>query len=163
MLKPGCSANTRTASIFASSMRPSFTSAAASAISWARPPVPLPRTVTVSSPPAMMQAGRATGLPDEAISRAMAPNSLAAPVASPVSVLDRIRGRSPACFAARATASTAWLLFPMSWFWTRRKRREPGFGVSACIPRRPSSKWLRTRVGTACQSRYRRRTMQASL
>src|SRR2546430_10018168 len=57
--------------------------AQARAISWFRPPMPCPRTVTVVSPAARTHAGALMGLPVRPISRAIAAKNLAISLASP--------------------------------------------------------------------------------
>src|ERR1019366_1523223 len=57
----------------------------ASAISWFRPPFPLPRSVTVVSPPAMRHAGGRSGNPLRAMSSPIPRSASAASRASPVS------------------------------------------------------------------------------
>jgi hypothetical protein len=68
---------------------------APTAISWLRPPLPSPRTVTVVSPPARKQTGGGTGCPLSTHSRRTATRARATSRASPSSRVVRTTGRNP--------------------------------------------------------------------
>ncbi len=75
---------------------PSILSAAPRATSWFRPPVPLPATVTVVSPPTTMPAGLGTGFPVDETSWARAARTVPTCLASPSTWDDRKRVWRPA-------------------------------------------------------------------
>ncbi len=120
--------------------RPAISNAAEAANSWARPPFPRPVTVTVVSPPAITQHGRFK-LPDPSvIALARSVNCFAATRASPMTGWETDLVWSPACCAARATASSIIRLLPTMWCCTERNLREPGFRVSGASPFWPRCK-----------------------
>ena len=106
---------------------------AASASSWLRPPRPDPRSVTVVSPPAMMQAGRGSGWPLSASSRATAASIRPASRASACRKVVSSSVLKPAARAAASAASAAWRLLPTIRLCTRAKRGSPGLSVSAYL------------------------------
>ncbi len=138
---------------------PASSTAAASAISWLRPPFPLPLIVTVVSPPATMQAGGAIGLPVCRASRAMQASKRPASLASPASDVVSRSGAYPSDAAFRMAASTA-----SPFDATREIACLPGrlFGVSGMRPATPSPMRRMTEPGTLSMSEYRSSTSCAS-
>jgi hypothetical protein len=137
-------------------------SAAATAISWFRPPCPGPRTVTVVSPPARRQTGRPVGWPEATHSRSTANRARAASRASPSSREVKRSGRKPHRRASRAAASRLSRLLPTTWARTLRKIGSPGLGVSGRRARIPARRCARTAAGTRGRMPRRLRTPKAS-
>ena len=136
------------------SLLPARSMAAASTNSWFLPPSPLPRSVTVVSPPEIRHSGGFRGRPVARTSRAMAACIRATSRASPSITVESTTGRSPNSRAFRAAASTASRLLPTIRLVVRSKAGSPGLGVSAISPRTPRSIRSRTAAGIRSRSPY---------
>src|SRR5215217_8234590 len=114
---------------------PSSSTASASTNSWFGPPVPLPRTVTVASPPETMAHGGGAGLPLASTSLTIAAYIEAAPRASPVRVVVRSSGAYPSSPAFFVAASAACQPPPQIQFTTFSKMGSSDAGVSSAVRR----------------------------
>ena len=108
-----------------------------------RPPRPVPRTVTVVSPPESSTQGAGSGWPVATTDRAMPAMTLPTSAASPSSASPRISGVTPASLATAAAASSDSCGVAIMMVSTPASRGSPGFGVSS----RAAARWARTEAG----------------
>ena len=110
-----------------------------------RPPRPLPRRVTVVSPPDSSTQGAGTGWPWRATCRAMPASTLPTSRASPSSESTRMKGVTPAWRATWAAASSAICGAAIMRTWAPARRASPGLMDSP----RPLSSTARTGAGSS--------------
>ena len=104
--------------------------ASASRNSVLRPPLPLPLSVIVVSPPEISTQGGCSGWPRVAHWRAMPACTSATSRDSPSIESPRMTGVTPASRATAAAASSEACGVAIMMFSTRARRLSPGFGVS---------------------------------
>ncbi|MBA7716455.1 hypothetical protein ES703_125528 [subsurface metagenome] len=112
--------------------------AAARPNSWFLPPRPLPRIVTVVSPPEIMHAGGGIGRPVLTISLAMALCTNATSLVSPSTAEERIRVSYPSACAFSLAASRANILLPTIILKTGSNTGSFALGVSGIWPSSPA-------------------------
>ncbi len=110
---------------------PSSAMASASRNSVLRPPLPLPLSVMVVSPPEISTQGGFSGWPRSLHCRAMPAWTSATSRDSPSIESPRITGVTPALRATSAAASSEACGVAIMMFSTRAKQGSPGFGVSS--------------------------------
>ncbi len=143
-------------------------SAAASAISWFRPPLPSPCKVTVVSPPRTRQAGceraRSVACIVSPRTRPLARPAitLATSQASPSRNVDSKMVSKPSCCASLAAAWAASRLLPTMTFCTPSKIGSLAFGVSGMAPFIPALRWLVIEAGISSTTLWRSNIDHAS-